>query len=254
MYFLLPITLFFCSVDDCILIIQWSTKEKNKATIISVLLKTCVCCQNPAWGSKTYSEILREKQLKKQQSDGQTADAGDRQQPDRQTGEDTGDRTVPSKKRRFSPVTFDAAETDAKAKKHKFQPIVFDLDKNSAAVAPSQNQTAELVVPKVSDVGAKRKRSISPIKFDHLLSSKPALETPGGSTVDLTGNDVQKAVVTSSSDSPSDEPETHTAAVTSVKAVTLRRNLSSDTAPVAAAARRKSSSDSSRRQSVASNR
>ena len=218
-----------------------------------------MCCQNLAWGSKTYSEILREQQLKKQQSDGQTRDAGDNEQPDRQTGEDTTDRTVPSKKRCFSPVTFDAAETDMNSKKHKFQPVVFDLDKNSAAVAPSQNQTAELVVPtgkSVSDVGAKRKRSISPIKFDHLLSSKPAPGTPGDSTVtvDLIGNDVQKAVVTSSSDSPSDEPETRTATVSSVKAVTLRRNLSSDTAPVAAAPRRKSSSDSSRRQSLASNR
>ncbi|KAI0240405.1 Zinc finger CCCH domain-containing protein 11A [Lamellibrachia satsuma] len=218
--------------------------------------------KNPAWGSKTYSEILREKQLKKLQSDGQTPDAGDNnEQLDRQT-----DNKTASKKRCFSPVTFDGAEKDAKTKKHKFQPIVFDLDKASAAVPPSLKRTAKLSVTEVPEglqkelklgVGAQRKRSISPIKFDSLSTSKPTLGSPAGShnTVPVeTVNDVQRAVVTSSSDSPNEVTESRTATVPSVKAVTLRRSLSGDTAPFASAVRRKSSSDSSRRLSLASNR
>ena len=161
-----------------------------------------------------------------------------------------------SKKRCFSPVTFAAAENDAK--KHRFQPVVFDIEKQSAAEVASLKRTAELCensddLPGKSepnsDVAAKRKRSISPIKFG--VSSSP--KTVGDDVIPTdtavtARNDVQKAIVTSSSDSPSDEAVTETVMVTPPKAVTLRRSIDTP------ASRRKSSSDSSRRHSVASNR
>ena len=149
---------------------------------------------------------------------------------------------------------------------------MFDLDKASAAVAPSLKRTAKLSVTEVPEglqkeiklgVEEQRKRSISPIKFDSLSTSKPTPGSPAGSNntvpvetgaVDMTVNDVQRAVVTSSSDSPNEVTESRIATVPSVKAVTLRRSLSGDTAPVVSAVRRKSSSDSSRRLSLASNR
>ena len=220
----------------------------SRGQIINIVV---LYVQNPGWGSKTYSEILREKQLKKLQPDVQTHDAGDSSdQPDRQTSESNSNGTV-SKKRCFSPVTFDAA--DKEAKKHKFQPVVFDLEKESTAEVASLKRTAlssegnddsEGKSEPKSDVPAKIKRSISPIKFGSSSSPKPI---SGDSTVstDATRNDVQKAIVTSSSDSPSEE----TVMVTP-KAVTLQRKQSVDTP----ASRRKSSSDSSRRHSVASNR
>ena len=221
-----------------------------------------MCFQNPGWGSKTYSEILREKQLKKLQPDAQTRDAGDSgDQTDRQTS-DTNSNGTMSKKRCFSPVTF-AAAAENDAKKHRFQPVVFDLEKESAAEVASLKRTA--ASPENSDdfpgksepnsdFAAKRKRSISPIKFG-VSSASP--KTVGDVVVAMDNavtarNDVQKAVVTSSSDSPSEEAVmetvTETVMVTPPKAVTLRRSIDTP------ASRRKSSSDSSRRHSVASNR
>ena len=216
-----------------------------------------MCFQNPGWGSKTYSEILREKQLKKLQPDAQTRDAGDSgDQTDRQTS-DTNSSGTMSKKRCFSPVTF-AAAAENDAKKHRFQPVVFDLEKESAAEVASLKRTAELCensddLPGKSepnsDVAAKRKRSISPIKFGVSSSPKNVGDDVVPTDTAVTArNDVQKAIVTSSSDSPSDEAVTETVMVTPPKAVTLRHSIDTP------ASRRKSTSDSSRRHSVASNR
>ena len=164
-----------------------------------------------------------------------------------------------SKKRCFSPVTFAAAENDAK--KHRFQPVVFDLEKESAAEVASLKRTA--ASPENSDdlpgksepnsdVAAKRKRSISPIKFGISSSPKPISDVVVATDNAVTArNDVQKAVVTSSSDSPIEEAVMETvmeAVMVTPKAVTLRRSVDTP------ASRRKSSSDSSRRHSVASNR